>query len=130
MTTDLWMLVIAGLWGATIPLFYAAGRFQVAGGIAWAFGNRDSTLVVAPWVDRTVRAHQNLTENIALFAILVLCAHVTGKANATTAMGAELFVVGRILHTFMYAAGLKYVRTGAFFLALFGEILILLQLLK
>jgi uncharacterized MAPEG superfamily protein len=129
MTTDLWMLVATGLWSALIPAIYASGRFQVAGGFAWAFGNRDTTLAVAPWVDRAVRAHQNLTENLALFAILVLVAHVTGKANDATALGATLFFAGRILHTLTYTAGLKYVRTAMFFLAAGGELLIFVQLL-
>lgn len=130
MTTDLWMLVLTGLWAALIPTIYAAGRFQVTGGVAWAFGNRDSDLPVAAWVSRTVRAHNNLTENLGLFAILVLVAHVTGKANATTALGAELFFAGRVAHTLLYSAGVKYLRTGAFFLSLVGEIMILLQLFK
>lgn len=128
MTTDLWMLIATGFWGACIPLMYGAGRFQVPGGIGWAFGNRESLLEVAPWVGRAVRAHLNLTENIALFAILVLVAHVTGKANGATALGAELFFFGRVAHTLLYTAGAIYLRTAAFFVAVAGEVLILLQL--
>ena len=79
MTTDLWMLVATGLWSAALPLVYGAGRVQVPGGLPWAFGNRDTSLKVAPWVDRAVRAHQNLTENLAAFAILVLVAQVAGE---------------------------------------------------
>ncbi len=130
MTTDLWMLVATGLWGALIPMIYAAGRFQVPGGIAWAFGNREAPLPAASWVERTVRAHQNLTENLALFAILVLVAHVAGKANEMTALGASLFFYARIAHTLIYASGLVYLRTIAFFVGTGGEILILLQLFK
>jgi uncharacterized MAPEG superfamily protein len=130
MTTDLWMLVATGLLSAFIPLVYGAGRFQVPGGAAWAFGNRDTTLPVAPWVSRAVRAHLNLTENIAAFAILVLVAHVAGKANGATAMGATLFFIGRVLHLITYTAGFIYVRTAVFFLAVTGEILILVQLFR
>lgn len=130
MTTDLWMLVLSGLLGAVFPVVYAAGRFQAPGGIAWAFGNRDTVLPVKPWVDRAVRAHDNLTENLALFAILVLVAHVAGKANDATALGATLFFWGRVAHFVLYTAGAIYLRTAAFFLAVAGELLILLQLLK
>ncbi|HEY1078418.1 MAG TPA: MAPEG family protein [Fontimonas sp.] len=130
MTTDLWMLVATGLWSALIPAIYAAGRFQVPGGIAWAFGNRETPLVAPPWAERTVRAHQNLTENLALFVILVLVAHVSGKANEMTALGASVFFYARIAHTLIYAAGLVYLRTLAFFAGTAGEILILLQLLR
>src|ERR1051326_1172356 len=123
MTTDLWMLVATGLWAALIPTIYAVGRFQVPGGAAWAFGNRDTTLAVAPWVSRAVRAHENLTENLALFAILVLVAHVARKSNGATALGATLFFIGRIAHTVTYTAGLIYVRTAVFFVAAAGEIM-------
>lgn len=124
------MLVATGFWGALIPMIYATGRFQVPGGIGWAFGNRETPLPAAPWVERTVRAHQNLTENLALFAILVLVAHVAGKANEMTALGASIFFYSRIAHTLIYASGLVYLRTVAFFVGTAGEILILLQLFK
>ena len=130
MTADLWMLVATGLWSAMIPTIYAVGRFQAPGGGAWAFGNRETPLEVAPWVSRAVRAHQNLTENLALFAILVLVAHVTGKANGATALGATLFFIARVAHTVMYTAGLIYVRTAVFSLGTIGEIMILIQLFK
>jgi uncharacterized MAPEG superfamily protein len=130
MTIDLWMLVATGLLGAALPLVYLTGRAAVPGGLAWAFGNRDTPLDVKPWVLRAVRAHDNLTENIALFAILVLVAHVTGKASATTALGAELFFYGRVAHIALYTAGAVYLRTAAYFVGAAGEILILLQLFK
>jgi uncharacterized MAPEG superfamily protein len=85
---------------------------------------------VAPWVSRSVRAHQNLTESLALFAILVLTAHVSGKANEMTALGASLFFYSRIAHILLYTAGIIYLRTLAFFVGAAGEVLILLQLLK
>lgn len=130
MTTDLWMLVASGLLAAAIPLVYGAGRTQVPGGLTWAFGNRDTGLAVAPWVERAVRAHNNLTENLAGFAILVLVAQVAGKANGTTAIGAEMFFFGRVAHLITYTAGLVYVRTAVFFVAVAGEIMILVQLFK
>lgn len=130
MTTDLWMLVATGLLSAVIPLIYAVGRFKVPTGISWAFGNRDTALEVAPWVGRAVRAHQNLTENLAPFAILVLVAHVSGLANEATALGATLFFFSRIGHVLAYAAGVIYLRTAVFFVGVGGQILILLQLFK
>ena len=130
MTTDLWMLVASGLLGAALPLVYLTGRVATPGGLVWAFGNRETPLDMKPWVMRAVRAHNNLTENIALFAILVLVAHVTGKANATTALGAELFFFGRVAHIALYTAGAVYLRTAAYFVGVAGEILILFQLLK
>jgi uncharacterized MAPEG superfamily protein len=128
MTTDLWMLVWSGLLALLMPAVYLAGRAQVPGGMAWAFGNREDPLEVPAWTGRAIRAHQNLVENLAPFAILVLVAHVAGKANATTALGASLFFWGRVAHAAVYTAGIQYLRTAVFFVAAAGELLILFQL--
>jgi uncharacterized MAPEG superfamily protein len=130
MTTDLSMLVWSALLCVSLPVVYLIGRSGVPGGLAWGFGNRDVPLEVAPWVRRAERAHANLVENLAPFAILVLVAQVAGKANATTATGATLFFWGRVAHAAVYVAGIPYVRTAAFFVGTAGEILILLQLFR
>jgi uncharacterized MAPEG superfamily protein len=128
MTTDLTMLVATAVFCLLIPAVYLTGRSQVPGGFQWALGNRDRPIDVPPWVGRAVRAHQNMVENLAPFAILVLVAHVTGRANATTALGAHLFFWGRVAHLVTYVAGMVPLRTIAFFVATAGEILILTQL--
>jgi uncharacterized MAPEG superfamily protein len=128
MTTDLWMLVYTGLMSMFFFFAYLPGRGSVPGGLAWAFGNRDTPLPVPAWTERAERAHRNLVENLAPFAILVLVAHVAGKANGTTALGATLFFWGRVGHAITYIAGLIYVRTAVFFLATVGELMILSQL--
>ena len=128
MTIDLWMLVASTLLCLSIPYIGLVGLARTPGGTAWAFGNRDVPLAVPAWVERTRRAHANMAENLAPFAVLVLVAHVTGKTNGTTALGTELFFIGRVAHLLVYAAGIPFVRTLVFGVALAGEILILTQL--
>ena len=128
MTTDLWCLVWTAVLSVAIPNIYLVGRVQVAGGIAWMRGNRDAPLDAPPWVGRAVRAHANLVEGLAPFAILVLVAHVAGRANGWTALGAEIFLLARIAHFVIYAAGIPDLRTLAFMAGVVGELLILLQL--
>jgi len=128
MTTDLWMLVYTALLSIFFFFAYLPGRASVPGGLVWAFGNRDAPLAVPAWTSRAERAHHNLVENLAPFAILVLVAHVAGKANATTALGATLFFWGRVGHAAAYIAGIIYLRTAVFFIATIGELLILSQL--
>lgn len=130
MTTDLWMLIATGLISALIPLIYTAGRVMVPGGLRWDVGNRDKALPVPAWASRAERAHVNFTENFALFAVLVLVAHVAAKANDMTALGATIYFWARLVHVFVYTAGLVYVRTAVFFVGVAGEILILVQLFK
>jgi uncharacterized MAPEG superfamily protein len=68
-------------------------------------------------------------ESLALFAILVLVAHVAGRANAMTALGAALFFYARLSYAAIYWAGIAWVRTVAWAIASIGLVLILLQLL-
>jgi len=128
MTTDLWMLVWSAVLCLAIPNIAVGGLMRIPGGMAWGFGNRDSALEVPAWVGRVRRAHANLVENLAPFAILVLAAQVSGKANATTALGATLFFWARVGHFAIYSAGIPYLRTLAFALGIWGEIMILMQL--
>jgi uncharacterized MAPEG superfamily protein len=130
MAGDLFWLVCTALLSLTIPVIYLAGRSQTSGGLQWAFGNRDTSLAVPAWTDRAVRAHANLTENLAPFAILVLVAHAAGKSNATTELGAAIFFWGRLAHVLVYTAGIAYLRTLVFAVATVGEIMILMQLFR
>jgi uncharacterized MAPEG superfamily protein len=130
MTTDLTMLVWTGILSLLAPTTYLIGRSQTPGGIAWAFGNRDAPFEVPAFARRGERAHANLIENLPAFAIFVLVAHVTGKANATTALGATLFFWARVGHMLVYVAGIPYLRTAVFFVGTFGEILILTQIFR
>ena len=128
MTTELWMLVWSALLCLVIPTIYVVGLVTLPGGLAWGLGNRDAVLEVPPWVERARRAHTNLVENLAPFAIVVLTAHVAGQANATTALGATLFFWARVAHFLVYTAGIPYVRTLAFAAGIAGELMIVAQL--
>lgn len=112
-----------------MPLFYVPGLLQVSGGLLWGLGNRDTPLDERPlWAARAQRAHANMVENLAPFAALVLIAHAAGLANAATATGATMFFWGRVAHFAIYTAGIPYVRTLAFGIAIAGEIRIFLAL--
>jgi uncharacterized MAPEG superfamily protein len=129
MTTDLWMLVWTGLLALGLPFIYLAGLTQAPGGGAWSLGNRAEPLAGIPeWAARAQRAHLNLLQNLAPFAILVLVAQVSGKANTTTALGATIFFWARVAHAAVYIEGIKYLRTLVFAVATFGAVLILAQL--
>jgi uncharacterized MAPEG superfamily protein len=130
MTTDLWMLVWTAVLCLVLPFVYLTSRATTPGGLAWGIGNRDTPFEFPPWAGRAERAHRNLVENLAPFAILVLVAQVAGKANATTALGATIFFWARVAHAVVYVAGITYVRTLIFAIAAIGELMILLQLFR
>ena len=130
MTTDLTMLVWTALLCLSIPVIYLAGEFQTPGGLEWGLGNRTEPLKLPEWAARAKRAHLNLIENLAPFAIFVLAAHVSGKANGMTALGAEIFFCARVAHVAVYTAGIIGLRTAVFFIGTAGELLILIQLFR
>lgn len=127
MTTDLWMLV------ATAALHFvlvvvAASPGVLENGLAWGLGNRDEQGNPEGWAGRAKRASANLMENLPLFIIVVLVAHVSGQHNGTTALGAMIFVGARIAHAGIYIAGVPGVRTASFMVSLAGIGLIASQL--
>ncbi|MET0568166.1 MAG: MAPEG family protein [Hyphomicrobiaceae bacterium] len=92
-------------------------------------GNRDDLPVIEDWAGRAQRAHMNMLQNLVLFAALVLTAHVAGRANAMTALGAQLFFWARLAYAAIYLAGIPWLRTGAWTMSVIGLILIFLQVL-
>ena len=130
MTTDLTMLVATAVLCLLNPMIYLIGEMQMPGGLEWGLGNRAEALKLPEWAARAKRAHLNLVENLAPFAILVLVAHVSGKANGMTALGAQIFFWARVAHVGVYTAGIVGLRTAVFFVGTAGELLILIQLFR
>jgi uncharacterized MAPEG superfamily protein len=58
----------------------------------------------------------------------VLAAHVSGHANATTALGAQIFFIARVAHAAVYILGIPYLRTAAFGAGAAGMLMIAGQL--
>ena len=92
-------------------------------------GNRETPVEAKGWLGRAQRAHRNMLESVALFGILVLVAHVAGKSNAMTAMGAAIYFWARLAHAVIYTAGITWVRSLVFGISMVGLVIILLQLL-
>jgi uncharacterized MAPEG superfamily protein len=97
-------------------------------GLPKLVGNRDDLPVLQGFAGRAQRAHRNMLESLVLFAVLVLLAQVTGKANATTALGAQLFFWGRIAYALIYWIGIPWARTAAWTVSIIGLVMIFVQL--
>ena len=98
-------------------------------GLPKLVGNRDDLPVLQGFAGRAQRAHRNMLESLVLFAVLVLLAQVTGKANATTALGAQLFFWGRIAYALIYWIGIPWARTAAWTVSIIGLVMIFVQLM-
>lgn len=128
MSTELTMLAYSAL----LTVFLAGPpvvALIMAKGLPFATGNRDEPYMLPVWGARANRAHQNMVENLPVFAALVLIAHAMGVSNDATAFGATLFFMSRVAHAVIYIAGIPYLRTVAFFASVAGMLSIVNEIL-
>lgn len=126
-TADLHLLVwTVALCVAQMLVALAGATLQV--GLPRLAGNREPLPELTGWAGRAQRAHHNMLENLVLFAVLVIVAHMAGAANDTTILGAQIFFWGRVAYAVVYLVGIPWVRTGTWAVSMVGLILIFLQL--
>ena len=127
MTIDLWLLT----WSVVlcfVQVSIAAAGGTAAIGIPAAAGNRENLGELTGWQGRAGRAHRNMLENLVLFAALILVAHVAGKANDMTALGAHIFFWARLAYAGVYLAGIPWVRTLIWSVSVIGLVIVFSQL--
>ena len=118
----------------SVALTFAQALVAVQGammqvGLPMLAGNREQMPEITGWAGRAARAHLNMLESLVLFAALVLVAVAAGKTNAMTLLGAQLFFWARLVYVPVYIAGIPWLRTGVWTVAVVGLILIFLQLI-
>ena len=127
MTPDLQLLVWSAALALVQMLIAVLGATGQVGLVPLA-GNREGLPEITGWAGRARRAHLNMLESLAIFAIVVLAAHLAGRADATTALGATLFFWGRVAFAIVYLAGIPWVRTAVWLVSVAGILLIFSRL--
>jgi uncharacterized MAPEG superfamily protein len=121
----LWTLVLAFV---QILLFDFARTGQY--GLKWNTGPRDESMPpLSPVAGRLKRAQYNLYETLPLFIGAVLVAHLAGRDNAITAMGAQVYFWGRVVYVPLYAFGVRMVRSIVWLISTAGLLAIFYVLL-
>ena len=123
----MWLMWAVLLTYCQVLVAVSGATLQV--GLPTLAGNRENLPPLAGWAQRAQRAHLNMLENLVLFAALVLIAVVAGKTNATTLLGAQIFVWARLAYAIVYVIGIPWLRTLVWFVSIVGPILIFIQLL-
>src|SRR3954465_7863064 len=114
MSTDLKYLAFTALLTAALWIPYVVAQVM-ANGFLTPPNYVDPTPRPVPlWGRRADRTYLNAVEVFAPFAALVIVAHLTGKANATTAFWAACFFWLRLAHAVVYLLAIPYVRTLIF----------------
>lgn len=123
MSIEMQMLAAAG--GLLLLLTLIQGtRNVLVLGLPTAAGNQHD---IAPWTgmnDRLNRAIRNLIEGIAIFAPIAVVIVELGLSNETTVLGAQIFVVARVVHAVVFTFGVPWVRTTAWFTGVAGIVMV------
>jgi uncharacterized MAPEG superfamily protein len=114
---------------ALVQMLVAVAGAQSQLGLPMLAGNREDLPAVTGWGGRARRAHLNMLESLVVFAIVVLVAHIAGRANESTALGATLFFWGRVAYAIIYVVGLPWLRTAAWAVSIAGIAIIFVELL-
>jgi uncharacterized MAPEG superfamily protein len=114
MTTDLRYLAYTAILTAALWIPYVVAQV-ITNGFLKPANYADPTPRPLPNCGkRADRTYLNAVEAFASFAVIVIVAHLTGKANAMTAFWAMFFFWMRVVHAIVYLTGIPYVRTVVF----------------
>ena len=114
MTTDLRYLAYTAILTAALWIPYVISQVMTNGFLTPPNYVDPTPRPVPLWGKRADRAYLNAVEVFAPFAVLVIIAHIVGKANAMTAFWAMCFFWLRLTHAVVYLLAIPYIRTLVF----------------
>jgi uncharacterized MAPEG superfamily protein len=94
-------------------------------------GPRDEARVLEGiFAGRADRAFRNLLETFPVFASLALALVVTGRNGGLGALGAEAWVVTRLLYVPLYFIQIPFARSLVWFISIFALVAMLVRLFQ
>ncbi|MFO0744136.1 MAG: MAPEG family protein [Myxococcota bacterium] len=99
-------------------------RLWTPAGFKLAAGNREAVPDAGSLAGRSDRAAKNMVENMVLFVAVSAALLASGKTSSLSLLGANLFFWARVAYWFVYLAGVPYLRTTIWAVAVAGMALI------
>ena len=99
-----------------------ASTLRTGGNMQLATGNRHALPPPTPVAERADRAAKNMLENLVLFVALVVAVGARNPGRAE--LGAEVFLIARVVYWPIYLAGIPVVRTFVWTAGLVGLVLL------
>lgn len=125
-SVELEMLLFSAILFVVQTLISAVSN-TLRNGIGWGLGNRDEETTEGAWEGRAKRAYKNMGESLLPFTCVVLIVQTAGLSGELSALGATVFFYSRISHAIFYLAGIRFLRTLAYFGGLVGMGMIVAQ---
>jgi len=97
----------------TIPVLISLLTNNVK--LSYLFSSRDNVANTSIYIDRANRALKNLFETLPIFIGLILLSIMNDVDNSLLAM---IWLLSRIIYVPVYIAGINYLRTGIWAIAL------------
>ena len=128
--TEIVMLAL-GVILLLVQLFLQSISATMEMGGEYKAGPRDETRVLkGVFAGRADRAFRNLLETFPIFAALALALVVTGRNGGLGALGAEAWVVTRILYVPAYLIQIPFARSVVWFASMFALVAMLVRLFQ
>jgi uncharacterized MAPEG superfamily protein len=129
-TTELYWLTLTALMTALFWVPCVLDRLVATGLGGTLAGGAPDSGKLADWAQRAIRAHGNAIENLAIFAPIVLIAHVLGISSGATKAAVVVYFFARLAHYVVYAAGIPAARTLTFTAGWLAQIAIIASILR
>jgi uncharacterized MAPEG superfamily protein len=127
MPIEMWCLLAAMVF-ALVHLTVASFSFKAQVGNRYTVGARDEDIRPTGVAGRLHRAQWNFLETFPVFAAAVLMCHLMQKNGDVSALGAQLYVGGRLLFLPLYALGVPWLRTFSWNIETLGPVLVMEQI--
>lgn len=92
-------------------------------GLSRYVGSRDDLPALPAIGQRAERAHNNLRENMIPFLALAVLSIALGAVNATAILGAQMFVLARIVYLPCYLFAVPWLRSTVWSVGFIGLVL-------
>ena len=114
-----------------VQLFLQSISATVEMGGEYKAGPRDEVRVLkSVFAGRAERAFRNLLETFPIFAALALALVVTGRNGGLGALGAQAWVIARVLYVPLYFVQIPYARSLVWFASMFALVAMLVRLFQ
>jgi uncharacterized MAPEG superfamily protein len=126
-------IVMLGLGAALllVQMFLQSISSAMETGAGYKAGPRDEARVLqSVFAGRADRAFRNLLETFPVFAALALALVVTGRTGGLGALGAEVWIIARILFVPLYLIRIPLARSLVWFVSIFAVVAMLVRLFQ